>query len=224
MKKIYCGLVLLSITYAAQGMLLRRAACSRRIITRPKVRVLAQKRAFSTQSTIKISEKCYQNWQNISEDAAKLKYYMQGVCNSMGKAGRADVRPSAILQFLRYKSDIDNATQLKYMPATGYMNFFITDQNYTDFDNAFSQKYTETQNLQETWNWFHGHFVQHMKTAIEDYGKDIMERDAAKVTLEEQGVYFKDNGRIIVFDGNRISEDPKDMKAVREALDRIYKE
>jgi len=104
------------------------------------------------------------------------------------------------------------------------MHFFLTDKNYAELDEAFVQKQNDTQNLQETWNWFHGYFTQSIKTALEGYGKDMMERDAAKVVLAEHGIEFKNNGRTISFDLSRMSEDPEDMAKVREAFDKIYKE
>jgi hypothetical protein len=200
MKKRYCALVLLSVVFSTYNN------------SAPK------------EKTMKISEKCYQDWQNIREDAATLKYYLQGGCNGMGEIGKADIMPSTYLKWLRDESNINDATELKYMHATGYMYYFISDENYVEFDNAFAQKHAETQNVEATWNWFHGHLTQHLKASLEDYTKDMMERDAAKVTLAEQGIYFEDNGRTLVLDGDQMSEKPENMQKVKEALDRLYKE
>jgi len=171
---------------------------------------------------VHISEKCHKNWQQISEDTAKLKYYFRGVFMTMAERNDPQYKPSDILIFMRDKSDINKETQLHYMPATAYMHNFIEDKQYAEMDALFTEKYNETQNLLTTWKWFDGHFAQKiLKEPIGNFCKEMIESDATLVELSKQGVHFADNGRTVVMNG--MSEKPEDVAAVKKAIEQLCK-
>jgi len=174
---------------------------------------------------VEVSESCYKNWQRINNDVGFLAFYFEHVfINIMGKNGRPGDKPSDILRHFRDKSDIDEATKLGYMPATLYLHTFITDEKYAELDAAFAEKYKETQNIPSTWNWFNDHFREKvLREPIGNYCKEMLERDAARIALEKQGITFADRGRTMVMDGDRMSEKVEDMEVVRDALGKLYK-
>lgn len=164
-KKISSALVLLSIAHSTtHGMfLLRRAHVSSMIVPRVPVVLLNTKVP------------------NINDDFAVLHNYTQELFGGVVKNISSDIKPSGLLQYIRDKSDINTKTRLKYMSATSYMHSFITNKKYAEWDGMFIDKCNELQDRQATWNWFHGHFMEHMKTSMGLYAEDLLERDAARL-------------------------------------------
>lgn len=214
MKKLLTVASLLCFIQSAQGMLpnIRNNSCAE------------NKDNYSlSQATMRVSEKSYQNWQDISKDVAELKLFFKGAFDAVGEANRPDIKPSLLLKFLRDDAQIDEKTQLGYMPASLYMHRFITETDYDYLDALCVKKYKEIKDTKETWNYLHDHFVEKVvKESVSKFAKDLLEKDAARVVLAEQGVFCK--GRTIVFDGSSMSDKPEDRKKVRDAFDVLMRE
>ena len=109
-----------------------------------------------------ISETCYNNWQAIKEDAAKLDCYFKGVFEAFGENNQAKAKPSELLKFIRDKSDINSATKLTYRHATTYLNFIIEKTDYDLLDTLFIEKYHETKNVQLASKALYDYFSTHL--------------------------------------------------------------
>lgn len=177
--------------------------------------------ALEQSKKIEISENCYKKQQQLSKDFASLKNYFQGVFNAAEEHGIQ--KPSPLLQYIRDKSNINEDLKLEYMPATGYLHALITDELYDKIDQLFTEKYQETQDISSTWNWFSNYFEKKiLREPIDNFCKDMIKRDAAMVTLDKHGINFADYGRTMIMNGNRMSNDPKDVQEINDALQTIY--
>lgn len=220
MKKMLTVALLLCLVQPVQGMLIQKI----KPVKRAKTFSVINKRHCSIPSDkIKVSEKCYQDWQDISKDIAKLDCYFKGVFNAMGKNYRPDVKPSTVLKFLRDEAAIDELTKLRYLSATGYMSALIKSEDYDALDSLFAEKYNETQDIKLTCDVVYDRFsVSIMKDSASKYCKDMLERDAARVTLAEQGIFCE--GDTITFDGDIMSDKAEDIEKVKKAFDRLSRE
>ena len=190
----------------------------------------------SQTSTMEISEKCHEDWQNIKEDTAKLAYYLKGGFKGIVEENDSSVKPSNYLEWLsnNYVEGLNKSTNLSYMPASVYMFKFVSE-HYDELDKIFLEKYNETKDLTTTWKFLNRHLRENiLKKSVGDFCKEMIERDAAKITLAKQGVYitswpFSASNEIhsqndtLVLDGYRMSEKEEDMQEVKNALEIVFK-
>lgn len=147
-----------------------------------------------------VTEKCHAAIESINIDGTRLYYYLKVTFDAMGKRNIEKDRPSHILKFLaENKGNINEATNLSYMPATAYLQCILS-KHYDDLDAAFEKQYNTTKNVQKTWQWFaEDYFKQKgMEEPLAEYKRKLVAQDEETQELAKKGIFFHGDTKVII--------------------------
>jgi len=149
---------------------------------------------------ITISVECNEKLKMIRHDAASLKYFCEGVFSATARTNNPKHKPSDLINWLQEDPNATSTLQLKFISASKYIQFFIKEKN-DEFDTVFAEKYKETQDLGQTWNWFNNHFAENgLRKPISKYMQRMVKADVEKLEWEKKGITFSHNGKTAFID------------------------
>lgn len=177
---------------------------------------------------IEISEKCYQDCQNIKKDAVLLKYYFKDVWKRITHENDPRyISKRSLSDIMKWYRDgkvqlFNETVKCTYQPALWYMNKLITNQSCQGLDDVFFRKFNETRDISAAIKAGGKHVSKNILIKLlDDFCKEMIEQDVARIRLARNERFFIEP--TIIMTAYDISIDAETMRQIKENCNTLYK-